>query len=630
MEQNKVDAFRSYLSKPTDYAILLTGKWGTGKTYFYKNHLEKEIKSVPSSSVSNSNSFKSVYISLFGLKSIQEIEAQIALHFITSKTKIPLSIAKNLFRGIFSISQLGDIDNYIKDWEKSTNETINFNEIVLCFDDLERRDEKLPINEFHGYINNLIETYGSKIILINNETEIKDKDYKLTKEKVVGITIDYNPSTRQQVMKIINSNLWKESSKFKELITNNLDEISVQLEHANQNLRTIIFILEQIKDIYYLIQLELTKKQLEKIKERTYDLLKFAISISIEYKEGMLNFNNRHEIEYTSKTSYEKVLIDGFLEDREKSESEDKDKYRTKFIEKYFKREAHYYFIESIYNYITHKNRKFNCHKFYNEFESLFARPTRKLEYILLDNLNSDEAWRLTDKQYRTHIEAMLKYAFDGSYKISELLSVYNLSFRFNNVLNLKPKELRKQIIWHLKRNINSYKAEETLEHILEIYDTKDDISNEARELIKELLAINEKIIEQNRTEKFSEIIKKLFYSTSDFIDEYRNTTKNDWASQPIFAYQSPYKFNISLNKLHILCLVKIYTFLRDRYINERLPLNTGSFIEELPFWKELSVRLKPSSISRKRKNRKNYILDLIWEQTKLIVEKMEKIYGSK
>ncbi|MGS4345785.1 P-loop NTPase fold protein [Myroides odoratus] len=40
------EMFEEYLKFQTDYAFLISGKWGSGKTYFYKNVLESKIKDI--------------------------------------------------------------------------------------------------------------------------------------------------------------------------------------------------------------------------------------------------------------------------------------------------------------------------------------------------------------------------------------------------------------------------------------------------------------------------------------------------------------------------------------------------------------------------------------------------------
>lgn len=75
MNQMK-NLIKEYLSRPTDYAILFSGEWGTGKTHYFKNTLkpfiENEIQAIDSP-----KNYKVVYVSMFGLSSIEEIQQEI-------------------------------------------------------------------------------------------------------------------------------------------------------------------------------------------------------------------------------------------------------------------------------------------------------------------------------------------------------------------------------------------------------------------------------------------------------------------------------------------------------------------------------------------------------------------------
>ena len=67
-----------YLNKEQspDYAVLITGCWGSGKTYFIRQYLggdRKEIKDWLTDCVK----YTVVYVSLFGLKNRDEIDKKI-------------------------------------------------------------------------------------------------------------------------------------------------------------------------------------------------------------------------------------------------------------------------------------------------------------------------------------------------------------------------------------------------------------------------------------------------------------------------------------------------------------------------------------------------------------------------
>ncbi|AZA79314.1 hypothetical protein EG347_18300 [Chryseobacterium sp. G0186] len=58
-----------YLQNETNNSLLITGDWGVGKTYYYKNILEKEIETFPTY-FDNKKKYKSIVVSLFGISSI--------------------------------------------------------------------------------------------------------------------------------------------------------------------------------------------------------------------------------------------------------------------------------------------------------------------------------------------------------------------------------------------------------------------------------------------------------------------------------------------------------------------------------------------------------------------------------
>ncbi|WP_454046832.1 P-loop NTPase fold protein [Chryseobacterium sp. Marseille-Q8038] len=101
-----------YLQNETNNSLLITGDWGVGKTYYYKNILEKEIETFPTY-FDNKKKYKSIVVSLFGISSIDEIQSQILLSLYpilgNKKVKISAAIAKIFIKGILKFK---NIDQY--------------------------------------------------------------------------------------------------------------------------------------------------------------------------------------------------------------------------------------------------------------------------------------------------------------------------------------------------------------------------------------------------------------------------------------------------------------------------------------------------------------------------------------
>ncbi|MBX3566304.1 MAG: hypothetical protein KF730_17225 [Sphingomonas sp.] len=185
---NVLDYLRYYTdpARELDYAVLVAGPWGSGKTYLLKNFLK-------------SISIKPIYVSLYGMTSTAQIDEEFyrQLHpFLASKgMKVFGAIVRGAVKGTLKIDLNGDG----KDdgaWSAGipeidlAKELGNPRERLLVFDDLER--VKMPVSEVLGYINSFVEHDGLKAILLANEQEIVrhvDSRYPDIKEKLIGQTL---------------------------------------------------------------------------------------------------------------------------------------------------------------------------------------------------------------------------------------------------------------------------------------------------------------------------------------------------------------------------------------------------------------------------------------------------------
>lgn len=178
-----------------EYATLLIGEWGCGKTFFIKNYIENIQKS-------QKDKHKFIYISLFGLKNISSVNEAIfeELHPILSNKKI-----KFLGGALKAAIKLGVNVNLIGDENKETKINIDFKnlnpfektayeDLIFIFDDLERT--LIPIIEILGFINSILDNKNVKVIIIANENEIKKEDeeiYNKFKEKIIDRSFKVKP-----------------------------------------------------------------------------------------------------------------------------------------------------------------------------------------------------------------------------------------------------------------------------------------------------------------------------------------------------------------------------------------------------------------------------------------------------
>ena len=69
-----VESILDYVrSDYTDYAIMINGEWGSGKTYFWNNQIKKKIDTLNL----NGKRYTTIYMSLYGISNLEEISKKI-------------------------------------------------------------------------------------------------------------------------------------------------------------------------------------------------------------------------------------------------------------------------------------------------------------------------------------------------------------------------------------------------------------------------------------------------------------------------------------------------------------------------------------------------------------------------
>ena len=72
--EDLIESILDYIrSDYTDYAIMLNGEWGSGKTYFWNNQIRKKIDTMRL----NGKRYTTIYMSLYGIYNLEEISKKI-------------------------------------------------------------------------------------------------------------------------------------------------------------------------------------------------------------------------------------------------------------------------------------------------------------------------------------------------------------------------------------------------------------------------------------------------------------------------------------------------------------------------------------------------------------------------
>lgn len=179
--------------KDADFAVMITGAWGSGKTHFIKNYLEQEC--------TQEGEKEYIYVSLNGISSTADIDMalfQVAHPVLGSKLAVTAGkiFKASLRAGLkinLDVNNDGTSDGNVGVDPMAGISIAGFNLStkgrLLVFDDLERC--LLNAEEVLGYINAFVEGKDAKVILIGEEGHLKKKSdatYQVIKEKVIGKT----------------------------------------------------------------------------------------------------------------------------------------------------------------------------------------------------------------------------------------------------------------------------------------------------------------------------------------------------------------------------------------------------------------------------------------------------------
>lgn len=155
-----------------NYAVMIDGEWGCGKTYFVREALIPAIAKYEEVKPEEKKR-RIIYTSLYGVNSVDEISKQIIVNTYlekVGKAKGLIQTSSKIFGAALSLLPAFGIDIDVKDLSGKLSELLQVKNSILVFDDLERCD--CPLNEVLGYINTFVEQEGIKVILIANEKEI--------------------------------------------------------------------------------------------------------------------------------------------------------------------------------------------------------------------------------------------------------------------------------------------------------------------------------------------------------------------------------------------------------------------------------------------------------------------------
>lgn len=167
------------LAEPENLVIALSGKWGTGKTHLWdeikKESADEKVKAA-------------LYVSLFGLSSIDQVKVKLVQSAASgSENKSLWDAAKQGFSAtVKALEGYHKAFAALNELNLSIVVPVLLKEKIVLIDDIERKNEKLPIDEVLGFIDEFTKQYKTRFVLVLNSDQLAKKDsWETLREKVI-------------------------------------------------------------------------------------------------------------------------------------------------------------------------------------------------------------------------------------------------------------------------------------------------------------------------------------------------------------------------------------------------------------------------------------------------------------
>lgn len=417
IEKPIISIITDYLkAKETDFALMINGAWGCGKTYFIKNTLESKIEEIPCPNKKNQK-YKQIYVSLYGVSSIDEIRDRI-FYEINPNLKWIDSISRRLISAAEAIPNGGNIVKDLLTTDKNEKSSIikkitKYYDKVFVFDDLERIDFKsLDLQSVLGFINFLAEHNHCKIIVVANDGDL-DEEYKQFKEKTIRFSYTYSSEKGE----IFDNICEKYNDDYKQFLK---EQKHFLLEILNagkcENIRTLIFITDVFQKIF-----EKTKGEFSEKIHRDL-LLPFTI-ISIEAKNGKTKENLKGCLIPINNLSYSSLPTNNDL-DEEKNDPKEKEEIllRNKYVR--FRKYNAILFYDILFDLVY--EGYIQDYRLENIIESI------RKEYIAKEGTEESKLvkqiidWtQIPDEDFENVIKTIKEKVSSGKFDAIDLLKIY-------------------------------------------------------------------------------------------------------------------------------------------------------------------------------------------------------------
>jgi hypothetical protein len=618
MKEDQINqAISDYLlTVDTSYALMISGKWGCGKTFYWKKNISPEtiLKTKSVNDTEGVKYYKSIYISLYGVENIEEISKRIFLELIpktgnSKASSIIKTIGGKMVSAASNFFSLGDLSLNIDE----IKDIYDLKNCVITFDDLERIGGEIEqLDKVLGFINYLSEHDNIKVLLLTNEDELvarfEDK-WSKTKEKIVNQTIPFSVNYDNIINGIVDS--FKRFEDYHKFLKENSDLIFKAFDKSeSNNLRTLKYSLERFLKLF-----DLFYKNNEQEFITTYgrNLLYYSMVISYELKKGHIDKNDEFEIATLSGDSISQMeMLEHLFKNNTQRNNQEKEKEKSKkeiyqedFINRYYKGNEQIinlkllfdFIITGLYDDLLVIALKENYLPKDNEVAP-HQDVLNKLQHFIINGISQ--------KELNSGIKSVLSYAISGEYHIMYYPIIYDFFLNLDKqkiyqgpsiskVKNLLIKGIEKANEKEINRTEIPFIEENWGEPPTQDYDIR----------IK-FKALREKNTEKKNIIVAKDFLEKLENSPEKAVDIIFNTNGHT-AINPLFKYLPIGRLTNAIIGLDNLYLIEF-----NHRIGNRFKYSSQTIHEEMDMLKKLLSHLIKYKDSRSTYDLKLYHIDFL------------------
>ena len=572
MYENYFKSIDVYLNEQnSDYAIMIDGSWGCGKTYFLKEKLIPYLE--------EDRNKKIVYISLFGMKDANDLIDNISLCALSLEAKGNSTIGailggvetkyKNKIESSFVVNGLSRLSGsipYVRNLKNIISDAgkvfIDFSRYIFVFDDFERSNINLDV--LLGVFSEIINQNKSKVIVVCNEQEmlngLETKRYNNFKEKVFGVNIKFNQSISYVFDELVEK--FCADLEARRFINLSKDRIigMFNITQSN-NIRTLIFAIKRFTELYRIIDERCTKTG----KEKEY--------FEILFNEIVLNV-------FSFSLHWKKYNFSRELKDCEEY---------WLFDNEYFNKKPDYKYIDMSYIKVRKPINNYICNlelpdddieKIVSGYCTLRDDDVRNVVNKVRDLMLQD------DDLAKKDLEQLLDEIQKNKYKLVVYPKILDKIFTLLKIFEYNRYEIeafKNNVINNIVKRANEYEYSSWGFYHCE--------SNETNDFIEELYRI---IIETNKREKEKEWIA-IFKSDENFLEKfsyYMQHEKGSFTEGGVFANIDVNDVTERILQLNNNDIIEFFSKLRLVY-DARIGNLREFYANDALFFKELEESLR-------------------------------------